>query len=285
MNQTNLFSQITFPITALITTNTRLMLLRRTILFPAIIAFIPLIPVIVWRIVIALYDIPFSRGGDPVFLYNILSASMYMQFVIPILALLRGMSTMSEEIDEGTLIFIRLRPVPRTMIVLGKFLSYVLSMSILVGISLFLTYCILSSAPEADMFMSELTMLYRDMRVFLLGLIGYGALMMFLGILFKRSLMAGCFYLFIWDTFAAFIPGSAHKLTVKHYLQSIFPRDAITSSTQNTEDIITALLTDHPPETFWKSVIILLIIGVIGVLLTALTLSLKEFKGGQQEGG
>lgn len=283
MNQSlALASKIMYPLTALITVNLKFVLFRRKVMFPAIIAFIPVIPILFFRVMMFIYG-EFPRNNDPVTFFSIVSASVYMQFVVPFLALMRGMSIMSEEVEDGTIVFLRLRPVPRTIIVLGKFLAYVLSTVILVGLSLFTTYFLLSSLPNANMFFYELPLLWEDMRVFILGLAAYGAIMMVIGIIFKRPLLFGAFFLFIWDTFASFIPGTAHKLTIKHYLQSIFSnemRDALPS-----KNLLEALLSQHTPEDFTRAVITLLSVVAVCIALTVLSLIYKEFKTTQQETG
>ncbi|MEW6237886.1 MAG: ABC transporter permease [Candidatus Omnitrophota bacterium] len=288
MNPSTVFlSRVSYPLSALITINLRMTLLRRKILFPAIVALIPLFPVLFWRLIVAIYGFPPSKsGGDPFNIYTLCSASMFMQFVVPLLSLLRGLSVMSEEVDEGTLIFLRLRPIPRTVIVLGKFMAYVLSVVILTGISLTAVYLILGSMPGADMILSEYRVLLRDMRIFALGLASYGAVMMLVGIFFKHSLKVGAFLLFVWDAFAAYIPGTAHKLTIKHYLQSIFPRQDFASGGGNdVKEIMIALLSEHKPSSATVSIVTLLGIIAASIVLTVLALKYKEFKGGQQETG
>jgi ABC-type transport system involved in multi-copper enzyme maturation permease subunit len=268
--------RIVYALSALITTNFRMSLQLKNALFPLIVLILPLIPTIAWRVIYHFYPPPpGSNESDPYFLFSILCASMYLQFIVPLLALGKGMSTFSEEVEEGTLMFLFLRPVPRTIIVLGKYLAFICAIGFLLVISLWLTFCILGSVPDSDMIMYDFNVLVKDTWVLFLGLSAYGAVMMLIGVYFKHSLMVGIILLFVWDAFAAYLPGTANKLTIKHYLQSIFPHD-------RTETGLAALLSEHPPDSLERSLLTLFLLISVCIVMTTLVLKHKQF-GGKQE--
>ncbi len=267
----NPITRIFYALSALITTNFRMSLQLRNALFPLIVLLLPLVPAIAWRIVYHFYPPPpGAEEADPYIVFSILCAALFLQFIVPLLALGKGMTTFSEEIEEGTLMFLFLRPVPRTVIVLGKFIAYVAAIGFMLTISLWLTFCVLGSVPDSDMIRYDYNVLLKDTWVLALGLAAYGSLMMFVGVFFKRSLIIGIILIFVWDAFAAYLPGTANKLTIKHYLQSIFPHE-------RSETGVAALLSQHPPDSFERSLLILSLLITTCIILTTLALKHKEF--------
>jgi ABC-2 type transport system permease protein len=273
----NVQARILYPLTALVTTNTKMSLCSRKAFFPGLIVSFPLGLVILFRILWIIWGAPSDdpEATDAFLIYSMLCAMMYMQLIIPLLSLLKGMGTFTEEIEEGTLMFLRLRPAPRSIIIAGKFLSYVITTSVLLTISLWGVYTILSTIPGAGMFLGDLNVLIKDTWVLILGLVAYGAVMMLIGTYFKHRIMIGVFVLFIWDAWAAYIPGSAHKFTIKFYMQSIFPH-------QREQTIVESLLTNNPPAAMTTSIITLLGIALVSIFLTSLAFQFKELSSGQE---
>lgn len=275
----NLQAKFLYPFTALVTTNAKMSLLSRKVFFPGFIAAFPLALVLFYRVLRAIFgEINASpEHSDPFIIYSMLCAMLYLQLVIPLLALLKGMGTFTEEIEEGTLMFLRLRPVPRTIIVAGKFFAFVLSTGVLLILSLWSSYAILSTIPDAEMFLGDFKILIKDTWVLTLGLAAYGSVMMLVGTYFKHRIVAGIFLIFVWDAWAAYIPGSAHKFTIKHYLQSIFPHERKLS-------LIESMLSNNTPSTMHISLLTLLGIVLVCIILTALAFQVKQLSG-DAEGG
>ena len=274
----DLRARVVYPLTALVTVNTRMSLMSRKVLFPAVIVSFPLLLVLIFRLIFAIWGPPSNDPADqdPYTMYSVLCVSLYLQFVVPLAALLKGMTTFYEEIEEGTLMFLRLRPVPPVLIITGKFLAYVVTVSLLLIISLWSSYAILSSIPGSDMFWGDLKILLKDTWILCLGLAAYGAVMMLVGTYFKRSILMGIFLLFVWDAWAAYIPGSAHKFTIKHYLQSIFPHQR---ESRGVQGIIDALLSQNTPSSMTVSVITLLLVVAACIALTTLAFQFKDLSG------
>lgn len=272
-----ILARIVYPLAALWSFNTRFILLSRKGFFPFLIFMVPVLVALVWR---ALYFIippdPGSQAGDPFFMYGEITANVCIQFILPLIALLLGTVSLSGEVEEGTLIFLRLQPAPRLVIVLGKFLAYLTAALVFLSISLTLTFLIMALAPDSGMLPHDLPVLFRDLWVFGLGLGTYGAVMMFVGLILRRSFITGIGLLFFWDPFAAYVPGTTHRLTVRHYLQSLLPQDR--------EGSLLALISYHPPAGKTEAVAVLLGIVAAAIVLATLTLKWREFGGKAKEG-
>lgn len=262
-------AKVLYPLSALVAVNTRQMLFRQKVLMPFIAVLVPLMIVVLMRVVQFLYpETMDSEMQDTTFVYSMLCAGFYMQFLIWLLALLKGIAVFSEEVDDGTLIYLFLRPVPRSVLVSGKFLAYWVTVSALLTFSLVLCFLLLGTAPGSDMLRYDWDLLIKDLWVLSLGLGAYGSILMLIGVLFKRSLGLGIVF-FLWDAVASYIPGSAYRFTVKHYLQSIFPHEQI-----NRE--LADFFGQHPPTPQWLSVLSLLGIIIASILLTTVAIKYRQ---------
>ncbi len=269
---------------ALVAVNAKLKLLGRSPLFPIVLVLLSLMPVILWRLVYAWLSKTAALESvwiDPYTVYAIFCSTLYMQFYVPLLAIFLGMSVFSEEIENETVVFLLLRPVPRTILVLGKFLSYVVVSSALLGVSLVLAFLIIGSIPDAGLITANLDMVVEDWMVFTLGLSAYGAVLMFVGVFTKHRLFLGIFLLFVWDPIAAYFPGSAYQLTVRHYLFSIFSHSDVQAGQPSVSDALLAFLSDHPSASGFLSVFVLLLLIAACIALTTYIVKNRNLRLGQ----
>ncbi|MDX9753583.1 MAG: ABC transporter permease, partial [bacterium] len=208
MKERTFYETIGYPYTALVTTTFRMTLLGRKVIPPLVIALIPLAPVLIMRV---LYFLFASRHefhiGDPFEIYSGICAVMHLQFVVPMMALMRGMTIFSEEKKERTITYLFLRPVPRSVLAAGKYTGSLLSLIVLLSFSLVSVFGILGTFPNTDMITGDFGVLLKDIAVLSLGLAAYAAVLMVVGTFFKHSLLISIFLVFMWDSAAAYIPG------------------------------------------------------------------------------
>jgi ABC-type transport system involved in multi-copper enzyme maturation permease subunit len=274
MKQATTFSNsIGYPLTALITTNTRAFLFTSKVIAPLIIAALPVLLVAVMRIVFWIFSQwEDMHIGDRFEIYSVISATIFLQFIVPLLALLRGLTIFSEEKRERTITYLFLRPIPRTVLALGKFLGAIIPMMILLALSMAGVFMILGTFPDTDIIQYDTPVLIKDIWILCLGLAAYAGVMMLIGTYFKRSLLIGIFLIFVWDAFASYIPGFAHRLTVKYYIQSIFPH-------QETRNMVSKILVTHSQISVAAAYITLIGIIAVCIALTTYILKHREFIG------
>jgi ABC-2 type transport system permease protein len=228
---------------------------------------IPLVLVLVYRAALW-YVGELPNQTDPFEIYSVMNMTLFMQFMLPLLALIKGLSIFSDEVEEGTVMFLFLRPVPRTVLVAGKFLAYWITIGVLLTCSVILTFLILYTSPNSNLLFEDVQILIKDLWVLCLGVGAYGSILMLFGVFFKHSLQVSVLF-FIWDAVAAYIPGSAYHFTIKHYLQSITPHHP-------TEQNLSDLLSDHPPTSLGASVLTLLLFIAACIVLTTLVIKHKQ---------
>jgi ABC-2 type transport system permease protein len=139
------------------------------------------------------------------------------QFMVPLLipltALLLASSALGSEVEDRTLLYLTLRPVPRLSIALGKLLAVSLLTVLLVEVSIALMCLIALAGLGGD------GVLAAGAVAGLLGSLGYCSLFLPLGLLApRRGLIIGLGYILVWEATAAGISAVFATLSVRRYV-------------------------------------------------------------------
>jgi len=193
----------------------------RKTLFIEILALLPPVIALCWRIGISsgVARALVSAGG----LFSAMMTTAYLQFLVLMVSLFYGTALVADEVENKTLTYITTRPVPKWLLLTGKYIAYIL---IGLGISfhsILLNYIILYSMDGWGHLLDHSLILCNDLAVVLLGLITYGAIFCFLGAAVKRPLVVGLIFCAGWESLITYLPGITRKFTVMHFLQSLFP--------------------------------------------------------------
>jgi hypothetical protein len=132
----------------------------------------------------------------------------------------------------------------------GKYLALMWISAMLVLPTIVLSYFLLYLGPNMRPFMQDISLLAQDLGIVFLALLAYGALFSLIGAWLKHSILAGLIYAFGWEGIISYLPGFTRKLTITHYIQSIFPhRDTagaiaklIGKRTEPVESVVTLVL-------------------------------------------
>ena len=138
------------------------------------------------------------------------------------------MNLIRGEVIDRSLHYYLLAPVRRDVLMLGKYVSGVLTAVFLFGSSAVLCY-ILAYLPFGTRGLSEhfvtgpgLARLGTYLGIVLLGSIGYGALFLLMGLLMRNPILPAL-GLFLWETIEIFLSPMLKRLTVSHYLKALYP--------------------------------------------------------------
>jgi ABC-type transport system involved in multi-copper enzyme maturation permease subunit len=154
-------------------------------------------------------------GSEAVFSTAI--AALYLRFIVPAIGVFYGTSLIADEVEDRTITYLFVRPIPRGAIVLGKYLAYVLCVTSVVLPSAAVVFLVM--VPFQDM-APQFGTFVRNLGVLALGLAAYGAVFLWAGVLFRRPLVGGLLFVFGWEQLAAVLPGYLGRLTIAHYLQA-----------------------------------------------------------------
>jgi ABC-type transport system involved in multi-copper enzyme maturation permease subunit len=162
-----------------------------------------------------------ERSFEGAYMFSNIIMVFYLQLIILLLALFFGTSICSEEVEGRTLSYLITRPVPKSAVLLGKYLAYALLTCGMVALGLLFSFMILNLDHLADV--SLYPVLFRYAGVLMLGLVAYMALFAFFGSFLKRSIFYGLLFCFGWENVIQYFPGSTQRLAIAHYLKSFLP--------------------------------------------------------------
>lgn len=156
-------------------------------------------------------------------LFPQMSLLLFLHFLLPLLSVFIGTAVVADEVEERTLPYLLVRPVPRWKVVLSKTLAGCMTVGLILCVSLILTYTVLVLDGGISQWFSSMPQLLQSGGVLLLGVLVYVPLFGFLGGAIKHPVLAGLLFAFGWESTVGFFPGNVKLFTVAHYLHVLFP--------------------------------------------------------------
>ena len=182
-------------------------------------------------------------------IFSTLVQSYYFPASI-IVTMTLGAALIGEEVEGRTLPYLTTRPVPRPLIIVGKYLALlVVGLAVLPG-SLIVTYVILQ-APRGDgALLGNLGTLTAELWWVIMAVPAYGAAFTLIGTITRKTVNLAAAFVFLWEIPFSFLPLALRRLTIAHHLMSISPQssklnmlvDVLGKRTSVTASIVTLLL-------------------------------------------
>lgn len=132
--------------------------------------------------------------------------------LVPVVALVFASAALGDARDDGTLVYLWLRPMDRWPVVVGAWLAAV-------TVSLPLTIVPLGIA--AVLVDGGGTLVSATVLASVVGVLAYSALFVLFGLLFRNSIVWGLGYVLVWEGIVAAFGSFAAKLAVRGYTRSI----------------------------------------------------------------
>jgi len=178
------------------------------------------------------HSIGFARGWNQcsgnedltmfarVFQVFVLRLTIFFSAVAVFMNLFRG------EVLEKSLHYYFLAPVRREVLVVGKYLSALVVTCALFAVSTALSYLVLlshlSQTQSRALAGPALAQLPAYLGVTVLACVGYGAVFLILGLLFRNPIFPTVGVL-VWESILVFLPSILKKFSVIFYLESLCP--------------------------------------------------------------
>ena len=195
---------------------------RRTI-FMALVVSAPVCLALVARLVDASGIAPLRvngvRVGGPA-MFGMIVWVLFLRFIVPVLGVFYGTGLIADEVEDKTITYLFTRPVPRSAVLFGKYLAYLVCTALVVLPAVVIVYFLLVPFAEIP---GTYGYFATDLGILALGLAAYGALFSLVGTLMKRPLVAGLVFAFGWEQAALVMPGYLRRMTVAYYLQGLVP--------------------------------------------------------------
>jgi ABC-2 type transport system permease protein len=169
-------------------------------------------------------------GGAAVF--GLMIWLLYIRFIVPVLGVFYGTALIADEVDDKTITYLFTRPIPRSAVLLGKYLAY-LACTVLIVLPSVMFVFFLIVPIGASTIGGTFPYLLTDLGMLAVGLAAYGAVFAFVGARLKRPLVVGLVFAFGWEPMVMLFPGYLKRLTVAYYLQALvrheMPQDSAVS--------------------------------------------------------
>jgi len=204
---------------------------------------------------------------DGMYAFTNIIMVFYFQFLILIGALFFGTSVCSDELEGKTLTYLTTRPVFKSAVLVGKYVSYVLVLIGMTGAGVVLSFLILNTDNLLEL--NYYGMLLKDLGVLCLGLVCYTALFTMIGTFLKKSILFGLIFSFGWENVIQYFPGSTQRFAIAHYLKSLLPLPST-----GRFSFLLFRLEPTPPGI---SVLVLILLTIVFLAVSCLVFSIKEY--------
>lgn len=182
-------------------------------------------------------------------------------FLVQFGSLFYGIAVVSEELENGTLPYLLVRPIPRWNFLIGRTVAAFATVLLTLTVMNLVLLALVRPAPLAPAFLAAQLAL-------LLGCGAYVSLFTCFSTLFKKPLAPALLFLVMWEMGLSMVPLKARYVTVKFHLMSLYNGLAGPASGHGVADKFFARC-DLDPTT---SIVVLL-----AVTVTALLVSLRKF--------
>ena len=210
---------------------------------------------------------------------------VYLRTLAPLIALFFGCMLIGEDVESESIPYLLTRPIPRSAWVTGKFLAYLVVSTALLASSILLCFFACTALGGLSLSAASVKLLLHYEGVAVMALMGYGAVCLFLGALFKRPVIVGVVVLFAWQRLAMAIPGLIDFFTIEKYVRALLPRLA----TERENVVIKTALMEFQKKVFMvgaaKAAAMLVIIPVVLLALTTLVVRWREYSSARAVGG
>ena len=201
---------------------------RRTV-FMALIVGGPVAVAVLLRALVAmdLFMAQWVINGRPVtvdgpVIFGLMIWGFYLQFSVPLLGMFYGTALIADEVEDKTITYLFTRPVSRGAVLVGKYLAYLGCTGLVVLPSVMLVFFLVVPL-EGGSIGTSFPDLVKDLALLAVGLAVYGALFALVGAWFKRPLLTGLVFIFLWEPIIVFVPGYMKRFTVSYYIQGLVP--------------------------------------------------------------
>lgn len=189
---------------------------------------------------------------------------VFVPIVTPICALALGTSGVGGEREDRTLLYLLVRPIPRSLILLAKFLAAApLTLSLTLGS--FWIYCRLAGEVGAQAFP-------RFYPAIGLATLAYLGVFCFFSVTFRHSTIAAVLYALFIEVFIGNLPGIVKRIAIDYYA-----RDMIFEAGEELGlDAPNAKIFERVPAD--EAALVLSLIALGGLLLATLVFRAREYR-------
>ncbi len=187
----------------------------RRLLGLALFAFVPVLLVLLMRV-----------EGEPrglgVRMFVDMTTNLHLTGIFQVVLLFLGAAAIGDDIDDGTILYQRLRPLRRGSIVWGRYLACALSGAVLLAPATVALYVAQLADRGVDALLESAPILLTVLWIVVLASLAYSAVFVLLSLLFRRAVLIGLGLTIGWEVLVSrSVPSNAALGTVSFHLRSI----------------------------------------------------------------
>jgi ABC-2 type transport system permease protein len=142
----------------------------------------------------------------------------------PLAALLYATGIIQDEVEEQTLTYLLLRPLPRWALYLIKLLATLLVISVLTAVFTAVTFAAIALTAREPIHSGLIMLALKTAVAMTLAQAGYCGLFGLMGLLMRRSLIVGAAYIFLFEGILASLDTVARRMTIMYYFRVLVLR-------------------------------------------------------------
>ena len=189
----------------------------------------PVVVALILRALVAM-DLMTARGViegrsivvDGPVIFGLMIWGFYLRLSVPLLGMFYGTALIADEVEDKTITYLFTRPVSRGAVLIGKYLAYLGCTGLVVLPSVMVVFFLVVPLLGGSIG-AAFPSLLKDLGLLAIGLAVYGAVFALVGAWFKRPLLTGLVFIFLWEPIVVVVPGYMKRLTVSYYLQGLVP--------------------------------------------------------------
>lgn len=140
--------------------------------------------------------------------------------ILPLATVILATNALGNELEDRTMVYLALKPVRRSRIILEKYGAVVQSTWIALVVGMSIAWLMAVGGGAFD----NLDVLASAVLAILAGVLTYGALFLAVSLIVPRALIVGIIYVLIWESLLGRLIPGARLLSIQHYVQSIYSR-------------------------------------------------------------
>lgn len=196
----------------------------------------------------------------------------------PLATLLYAAGIIQDEVEEQTLTYLLLRPLPKWALYITKLMATLLMTSLLITVFTSATFVVIALMAKEPVNVALAERALKTAALLSLAQVGYCGLFGLLGLLMRRSLLIGVAYIVFFEGVLASIDMVARRLTVMYYFRVLVLRWL---EPKSGKEWFIDLATAPQART---CVLILLGVGLVMATAAAVFFALREFRMKTPEG-
>jgi ABC-2 type transport system permease protein len=154
-----------------------------------------------------------TRATDPVEAATEFINEFGLGLAVPVGSLMLASAALGDPVEDETLVYLWLRPTPRWLLATAAWAA-----TLTVTLPLTVVPLTIAAAVGSDLDAGVIT---GALAATTLGVLAYTGLFTLVGLVFKRSLVWGLVYVFIWEFFVARGGSGAARLSINSYPASV----------------------------------------------------------------